>query len=77
MRPAFFLYRRKPISYLQPMTPSPNTKWLWIGGVVGVLTMGALRFIGKWTNIYGLLTGMVVVIAILSYFVIRYVNKKW
>ena len=51
--------------------------WLWIGGVVGVLTMGALRFLGKSTNIFGLLAGMAVVIAILSYCVIRYVNRKW
>ena len=51
--------------------------WLWIGGVVGVLTMGALRFLGKSTNIFGLLLGMSVVIAILSYCVIRYVNRKW
>ncbi len=53
-----------------------NHIWLWIGGVVGVLTMGALRFLGKSTNIFGLLAGMAVVIAILSYCVIRYVNRK-
>lgn len=51
--------------------------WLWIGGIVGVLTMGALRFFGKHTNIYGLLGGMVVVTAILAFLVIRYVNRKW
>lgn len=51
--------------------------WLWIGGIVGVLTMGALRFLGKLTNIYGLLIGMVTAAAILSFFVIRYVNRKW
>lgn len=51
--------------------------WLWIGGGVGVLTMGLLRFVGKSTNIFGLLAGMAVVIAILSFLVIRYVNRKW
>lgn len=51
--------------------------WLWIGGVVGVLTMGGLRFVGKQTDIFGLMTGMIVVIAVLAFFVIRYVNKKW
>lgn len=50
---------------------------LWIGGVVGVLTMGALRFIGKSTDIFGLLAAMAVVIAILSFLVIRYVNRNW
>lgn len=50
---------------------------LWIGGVVGVLTMGALRFVGKSTDIFGLLAAMAVVIAILAFFVIRYVNRKW
>jgi hypothetical protein len=50
---------------------------LWIGGVVGVLTMGVLRFIGKSTDIFGLLTAMAVVIAVLSFLVIRYVNRKW
>ena len=50
---------------------------LWIGGVVGVLTMGALRFLGKSTDIFGLLAGMVVVIAILAFLVIRYVNRNW
>lgn len=51
--------------------------WLWTGGIIGVLTMGALRFLGKGTNIFGLLLGMAVVIAILSFLVISYVNKKW
>ena len=32
-----------------------QTILLWIGGVVGVLTMGALRFVGKSTDIFGLL----------------------
>lgn len=50
---------------------------LWIGGVVGVLTMGTLRFIGKSTDIFGLLAAMAVVIAILSFLVIRYVNRNW
>ena len=51
--------------------------WLWIGGVVGVLTMGALRFVGKSTDIFGLLLAMTVVIAVLAFLVIRYVNRKW
>jgi type IV secretory pathway TrbL component len=51
--------------------------WLWIGGIVGVLTMGALRFLGKSTDIFGLLAGMVVVIAVLAFLVIRYVNRNW
>lgn len=55
-------------------TPSP---WLWIGGIVGVLTMGALRFLGKNTDIFGLLVGMAVVIAVLSILVIHYMNRKW
>lgn len=50
---------------------------LWIGGIVGVLTMGALRFLGKSTDIFGLLAGMIVVIAILAFFIIRYVNRNW
>jgi hypothetical protein len=50
---------------------------LWIGGIVGVLTMGALRFLGKSTDIFGLMAGMTVVIAILAFFVIRYVNRNW
>jgi len=50
---------------------------LWIGGNVGVLTMGALRFLGKSTDIFGLLAGMAVVIAILAFLVIRYVNRNW
>jgi uncharacterized membrane protein (UPF0136 family) len=54
-----------------------QTVLLWIGGVVGVLTMGALRFIGKNTDIFGLMAAMAVVIAILAFFVIRYVNRKW
>jgi len=54
-----------------------QTILLWIGGVVGVLTMGALRFIGKNTDIFGLLAAMAAVIAILAFFVIRYVNRKW
>jgi hypothetical protein len=54
-----------------------QTILLWIGGVVGVLTMGALRFVGKSTDIFGLLAGMVVVITILAFFIIRYVNRKW
>lgn len=54
-----------------------QTILLWIGGVVGVLTMGALRFIGKNTDIFGLLAAMAVVIAILAFFVIRYVHRKW
>lgn len=51
--------------------------WLWIGGIVGVLTMGALRFLGKSTDIFGLLAGMAVVIAALAFLVIRYVNRNW
>jgi type IV secretory pathway TrbL component len=51
--------------------------WLWIGGIVGVLTMGALRFVGKSTDIFGLLLAMTVVIAVLAFLVIRYVNRKW
>lgn len=51
--------------------------WLWIGGIVGVLTMGALRFVGKSTDIFGLLAGMTVVIAVLAFLVIRYVNRTW
>ncbi|WP_154666849.1 hypothetical protein [Desulfomicrobium orale] len=51
--------------------------WLWTGGVIAVATMGALRFLGKGTNIFGLLAGMAVVITILSFLVIRYVNRKW
>lgn len=50
---------------------------LWIGGIVGVLTMGALRFLGKSTDIFGLLAGMAVVIAVLAFLVIRYVNRNW
>jgi len=51
--------------------------WLWVGGFVGVLTMGALRFVGKNTDLLGLLAGMTVVIAVLAFLVIRYVNRKW
>ncbi len=51
--------------------------WLWTGGVIAVATMGALRFLGKGTNIFGLLAGMAVVIAILSFLIIRYMNRKW
>lgn len=51
--------------------------WLWTGGVIAVATMGALRFLGKGTNIFGLLAGMAVVIAILSFLIICYVNRKW
>ena len=51
--------------------------WLWTGGVIAVATMGALRFLGKGTNIFGLLAGMAVVIAIPSFLIIRYVNRKW
>lgn len=54
-----------------------QTILLWIGGVVGVLTMGGLRFIGKNTDIFGLMAAMVVVIAVLAFFVIRYMNRKW
>ncbi len=50
---------------------------LWIGGIVAVLTMGALRFLGKNTDIFGLLAGMAVVIAVLAFLVIRYVNRNW
>lgn len=50
---------------------------IWIGGIVAVLTMGSLRFLGKNTDIFGLLAGMVVVIAILAFLVIRYVNRNW
>jgi hypothetical protein len=39
--------------------------------------MGTLRFIGKNTDIFGLMAAMAVVIAILAFFVIRYVNRKW
>lgn len=53
------------------------SSWLWTGGVIAVATMGALRFLGKGTNIFGLLAGMAVVITILSFLVIRYVNRKW
>lgn len=42
-----------------------------------MLAMGMLRFVGKNTDIFGLLAGMTVVIAILAFFVIRYVNRKW
>lgn len=66
--PAFFLAR----CIMRKFSP-----WLWIGGVVGVLAMGMLRFVGKNTDIFGLLAGMTVVIAILAFFVIRYVNRKW
>lgn len=51
--------------------------WLWIGGVIGVLTMGALRFIGKETSMLGLLAAMVLVIFVLATAVIKYMNKKW
>lgn len=54
-----------------------QTILLWTGGVVAVLTMGTLRFIGKNSDIYGLMAAMVVVIAILAFFVISYVNRKW
>ncbi|MGE4442190.1 MAG: hypothetical protein AB7D27_11990 [Desulfomicrobium sp.] len=54
-----------------------QTILLWIGGVVGVLTMGALRLVGKSTDIFGLLAAMAVVIAVLSFLVIRYVNRNW
>ena len=50
---------------------------LWTGGIVAVMTMGALRFLGKNTDIFGLLAGMAVVIAILAFLVIRYVNRNW
>lgn len=53
------------------------TPWLWIGGIVGVLTMGGLRFVGKQTDIFGLMAAMIVVIAILAFLVIRYVHRKW
>ncbi|GAB1409693.1 hypothetical protein MASR1M90_08470 [Desulfovibrionales bacterium] len=51
--------------------------WLWIGGVIGVLTMGALRFIGKETSMLGLLVAMALVIFVLATAVIKYMNKKW
>ncbi len=51
--------------------------WLWIGGVIGVLTMGALRFIGKETSMLGLVAAMVLVIFVLATAVIKYMNKKW
>lgn len=54
-----------------------QTILLWTGGVIAVLTMGTLRFIGKNSDIYGLMAAMVVVIAILAFFVISYVNRKW
>ncbi len=50
---------------------------IWIGGIVAVLTMGSLRLLGKNTDIFGLLAGMAVVIAILAFLVIRYVNRNW
>ncbi len=59
------------------MKQKKTSALLWIGGIVGVLTMGALRFLGKSTDIFGLLAGMTVVIAILAFFVIRYVNRNW
>lgn len=51
--------------------------WLWVGGVIGVGIMGALRFLGKETNLFALLAGMVVVIAVLACVVIGYVHRKW
>lgn len=59
------------------MNRNKSTIWIWFGGVTGVLTMGMLRFLGKLTNIYGLLTGMLIIAAGLSFIVIRYINKKW
>lgn len=54
-----------------------QTILLWTGGVIGVLTMGALRFVGKNTDIFGLMAAMAGVIAVLAFLVIRYVNRKW
>ena len=54
-----------------------NTILLWTGGIIAVLTMGTLRFIGKNTDIFGLMAAMVVVIAVLAFLVIRYVNRRW
>lgn len=51
--------------------------WIWIGGVLGVATMGALRLVGQHSNIYVLMTAMAVVIAILALVIIGYMNKKW
>jgi len=39
--------------------------------------MGALRFVGKNTDIFGLMAAMAGVIAVLAFLVIRYVNRKW
>lgn len=51
--------------------------WLWTGGILGIVVMGLLRFLGKTTNIFVLLAGMAVVIAVLSFVVIGYVQRKW
>ena len=50
--------------------------WLWTNSIIAVATMGALRFLGKGTNIFGLLAGMAMVIAILSFLIIRYMNRE-
>lgn len=51
--------------------------WIWIGGFFAVTTMGALRLMGKHSNIFILMGSMAIVIALLTFFVIRYMNKKW
>lgn len=50
---------------------------IWIGGIVGVLTMGGLRFIGKNFGFTALLVGMTLVALGLAWVVIKYVFPKW
>lgn len=50
---------------------------IWIGGIVGVLTMGGLRFIGKNFGFTALLVGMTLVALGLAWMVIKYVFPKW
>jgi len=50
---------------------------IWIGGIVGVLTMGGLRFIGKHFGFTALLVGMTLVALGLAWLVIKYVFPKW
>jgi phosphotransferase system glucose/maltose/N-acetylglucosamine-specific IIC component len=50
---------------------------IWIGGFFAIMTMGALRLMGKHSNIFILMGSMAIVIALLTFFVIRYMNRKW
>lgn len=56
---------------------TPRAIFLWTGGLVGMAIMGGLRFLGHQTNIFVLLAGMALVIAILAWLIIRHVQRKW